>query len=290
MGYIGLRTAYTELLIRVDQKSVVLTRKFFNRMWDKSIPREQLGKVHLSVAYRQNESPVYQVEIDNHDGKNIKFWSSLSQYEKKWVLGGLRDFLEVGSQGEESDFQGSERKDAVEVESKTLKIEKVGHVGFRVTRMYRAGPWLLGIGFVVVVGTMIGLFIQWHDFDHDRSSGVGYFIDLMFTAVPFLMTFIGLLIGIGMLAGGYWALGRRKVYEFNEDGLTLTVKWRGDRKREKFSRNEFRQVSQKNSGHVNNEPRYKVSLIGDRQTLAICDYENEEVATAVQTWLLDWLV
>ncbi|GEM_PF-4728524 len=290
VGYLGLRMAYTELLIRVDQDAVILTRKFFNRMWDKTIPREQVGKVHLSVAYRQNESPVYQVEVDNNDGKHIKFGNSLSQDEKKWVLGGLRDFLEVGSQGEESDFQGSGRMESVEVGSKTLKVEKVGHVGFRVTRIYRAGPWFLGIGLIVVVGTLIGLCIQWQDFEHDASSGIGYFFDLIFTAVPFLMTLIGLLIGIGMMAGGYWAQGRRKVFEFNKAGLTLTVQWRGDRNRKKFSRDEFRQVSQKGSGHVNNEPRYKVSLIGDRQTLVICDYENEEVASAVHAWLLDWLV
>ena len=67
VGYIGLRMAYTELLVRVDQSDVVLTRKFFKRIWDKSIPREHVGRVHLSESHKQNESSVYLIEIENED-------------------------------------------------------------------------------------------------------------------------------------------------------------------------------------------------------------------------------
>ena len=293
VGYVGLRMAYTELLIRVDQDAVVLTRKFFNRMWDKSIPREHVGKVDLGVAYRQNERPVYQIEIMANEGAGIKFGSNLSDDDKQWMLGGLRNFLkgpEVNEYGGAMAVAGGAvLSDAVEVESKTLKIERVGHVGFRITRIYRAGPWFLGIGLAVVVGMVIALVFQWEDFDGDRSSGIGFFFELLFTAVPFLMTLIGLLVGVGLLAGGYWAMGRKKVFEFSDSGLVLTTHWRSNRKQKKFPRSEFRKVNKKNSGHVNNDPRYKVVLISDRQTLAVCDYENEEVADAVQAWLGDWV-
>jgi len=101
VGYGGLRMAYTELLIRVGVDEVVLTRKFFKKMWDKKIPRELVGKVWMSEAYRQNDRPVYQIEIENEDanGKNLKFGSSLSHDEKRWVLGGLREMLQHSEGG-----------------------------------------------------------------------------------------------------------------------------------------------------------------------------------------------
>lgn len=290
VGYIGLRMAYTELLVRVDPSNVVLTRKFFKRMWDKSIPREQVGRVHLSVSHRQNESPIYQIEIENDlpDGKNIKFGNSLSQDDKRWLLCSLQDFLKVDADLRRG-REGVRHREAEEIASKTLKIEKIGNVGFRITRLYRAGPWLLGIGFLLVVGTLVGMVVQWGGFDSGDLSGIEFFLDLIFSGLPFLMTFFGFLIGCGLLAGGYWSLGRKKVFEFGQDHLTRTVHWRGERKKEKFDKASFKRVTSTNSGHVNNEPRYKVSIVGEAQTLNLCDYENSEVADTVELWLQHWV-
>ena len=296
VAYTGLRMAYTELLIRVDQDAVILTRKFFNRMWDKSIPRENLGDVSLGVAYSQNNSPVYQIEIDAREGKGIKFGSNLSEGEKQWLLGGLRRFLadENTSQyaGAVSSVGGSSGASVLathEVESKTIKVERVGQDAFRVTRVYRAGPWLLAVGLALTVGMVVGLAVVWGDFDGGGASGLAVLFDLLFSAVPFLMLLIGFCVGVGLVVGGYWATGRKNVFEFGRDRLVLTYHWRGRRKQKKIPRADIRKVVMKNSGQVNGSPRYKLTLITDRKTLSVCDYEKEETASAVKVWIQNWL-
>jgi len=300
VGYTGLRMSYTELLVRVDEKQVVLTRRFFKKMWDKSFPREQVGRVHLSVAYQQNNSPVYQIEIDNREGKNIKFGSSLKTDEKRWLLGELQGFLydEDGDSAEHSDARGARNayvggggrlQTGNDLASKTLKMEEIGRAGFRVTRTYTSGPWLSGIGFAMMIGTMIGMVAQWEHFDFEGEFGVAQIFDLLFSGIPFLMTLAGFLIGFGLAMWGYWAWGRKKMYEFGSDRLTLIELHRSNRKKESFDRASFVSVSTSNSGHVNNDPRFKVTLVGEQQSLAICDYENADLADSLEFRIQQWL-
>jgi hypothetical protein len=292
VGYIGLRMAYTELLIRVGVDEVVLTRKFFKKMWDKKIPREQVGRVWLSEAYRQNERPVYQIEIENEEGKNLRFGSNLSQDEKRWLLGGMREMLvhtDQVSVQDSGEAVSQRRKNLELVETKSLKLERIGHDGFRVTRVYRSGPWLLAIGLVMVLAAGIGMVLLWQNFKPEEGTGWIQVFDVLFSGIPFLMALISFLVGVGMLFGGRWVSGRRKIFEFGKGSVTLLTQWRSTQKTERFDRDSFHHVESAQSGHINNDPRFKLTLIGEKESLTIFDYENSDVTELVTAWVELWM-
>jgi len=138
------------------------------------------------------------------------------------------------------------------VETKGLKLEPIGYGGFRVTQLNRSGPWLLGIGLVMMVASGVGLVFQWQQFHFDgNASGITRVFDVLFSGVPFMMTLIAFLIGLGMMFGGRWAWGRRKIFEFGKSSLELTTQWRSSRKTKRFDRGDFAHVERSQSGHVN---------------------------------------
>jgi len=191
IGYIGMRMSYTELLIRVDDEFVTLTRKFFNRMWDKRILRDKVKDVRLGEAYRQNEKPVYQVEIVDSDGAKHQFGSHLEHEEKRWLLTQIKSFLQVGDVAWRDAHGESEKKVTIdklpihsEISSQSLKIQKVGNEGFRITRTYSMAPWLFFIGIAFSLGSSIWIFYEVGNFHWGDSNGWLEIVDLIFLILP----------------------------------------------------------------------------------------------------------
>ena len=237
---------------------------------------QDFGGVSLAEAYRQNDSPVYQIEITNDKGKNIKFGSSLKHDEKRWLLGQLESVLDpvtdVEILGEVARLD--------EYQSKGLEIKRVGDQDFRVTKNYLCGKWLiLGGLFMMLVAGFI--FVQtWSSSLHSSDgSGPLWFLFHLFDYVGLLATLVAAIVAAGVMAGGFWATGRVVVSEFNSDGVTVTTKWRQSRHKKRFSKEAFHKVKRSSSGHVNNEPRYRVTLVGNKKNLTVCGFANDEASS-----------
>lgn len=292
LAYVGLRQAFTELILRVDGREVTLLRKFFGRVWGKSIARDDVGTVSLKEAYRQNESPVYHVFVDNKNGKDIKFGSGLNHDEKRWMLGQLKVVLgqavaTVAADGTVSSLAGMELD---EYQGKGLEIKRVGRDGFRVKRRYGCGKWLITAGlFALVVAGVIFMKTVGEFSDDSGGEGVRWFLFNLFDYAGLIAVLVIVMVAAGVIAGGVWALGRVVVSEFGPDALTVTTRWRHNRKRQRYERSLFRKVRRSNSGHVNNDPRYRVVLIGTKKSVTVCGFENEEVSLLLKAWLEHWM-
>lgn len=297
--YGGLRMSYTDVLIRIDAKKVVLTRSIINRRWHRDIDRKLVEGVELSVSHTQNNRRVYQLEVENKRGGSIKFGSGLTDDEKNWMLGQLREFLRIESESQavgyaRQDEQGktlphfgfSELK---EMDSKALSLSRIGHDGFRITQKDRCGPWLLIGGALIMVGSTVFMSFFWADHSVSVDSSLFALIDLLFTAVPVLIMSIMFLVALGLMIAGYRFWGRRKTYEFSRRDLVFTELWRSKRKQARYAKADFLKTSKKVSGRVNDDPRYKLTLTGKKQSLKICSFENAGVTRQLEEWLNAWL-
>jgi len=292
VGYAGLRMAYTEFLIRVDEEKVILTRKFFKKISESSIPREHVVGVSLSEAYRQNERPVYQLEIERQEGKNLKFGSHLSHDEKRWLLAGLKSVLGgealLGNDGE--GVLGSGGGGLEELKTKSFSIQAIGHFGVRMIRNYTAGPVLITIGLISIIGDLCWMGYMWQVKQGCASSdGVARGVDFIFSSVELIFSLIGLLIGIGLFLGGRWALGRKKIFEFGRDALEVTTEWRGTQKKKRFSKESVLRVDKSHSGNVNNEARFSVSVLTGSEKVTVCGFEPRDVADTATRWIEEWI-
>ena len=298
MGYAGLRMAYTELLVRVDENAVILTRRFFKKMWSHSIPRDQVKRVSLGVAYTQNEVPVYQLEIKNTDGKDLKFGSSLSLDEKRWLLGGLESVLgkssgeKIAQQGQvDGLFSGaSDLSGLEELKTKSLTVQSMGRGGVRIIRRYTAGPVLMIAGLITMIGDFVWMGSMWSDHSVGESSdGIARVIDFLFSSLPLIFSLVGLVVGGALMAGGFWVLGRKILFEFDRDGLKVQTEWRGKKTQKQFSKSEVLRVDVTHSGNVNNQPRFAVAVVTESENLKICGFEPDDVADTVKLWVDRWI-
>jgi len=89
MLYFSLRGAFSKKFLYVERGRVFLRTIFWGRTTDRERPRETGLRAEIVVAYRQNNNPVYRLQV----GKEISFGSELEQAEKEWLLFEINRFL-----------------------------------------------------------------------------------------------------------------------------------------------------------------------------------------------------
>lgn len=284
VAYAGLRMSFTELILRVDGEKVTLLRKFFGKVWGKSIARDDVGTVSLKVAYRKNNSPVYHIYVENGNGKDIKFGSNLEQDEKRWMLGQLQDVLGKGAVPLLAGGRLAEH------ESKGLEIVRVGHDSFRVKNKCLYGKRLIAGGLLALVvgGIIISQTMDWGSVDKD-GGGVFRYVFNLFDLVSLLAVLFVVITAVGAIVWGIRMHGRVVDYEFNPHSLTVTTRWRQTQKKQRHEKNAFHKVKRTNSGSVNDAPRYRVVLVGKQNSVTVCSFEDNEASSLLVAWLEQWL-
>ncbi len=291
-GYIGLRLAFTELILRVDGEEVLLMRKFFKRVRMQKIPLKNIDGVSMKMAYKQNDTPVYHLVLSNHDGKDIKIGSDLKHDEKRWMLGQLQKALSLAPEAStvSAGLTSLTLSQLPEHKEDGFEIKRVGRGTFRITRKYLYGKWLLLAACIVLVIAGFLFWDQWRSLPNSESSrGWLWILSAIFDTAGWLLALFFGLLAIGLFVAGYRVAGKVVFFEFNEHGVIVTTQWRDSRKKKNYARDDFLKVNRTPSGSVNNEPRFKVSLVGAKSSLTLCGFVNDQTAKLTEQWLNAWL-
>lgn len=89
MLYFALRGAFSKKFLYIEPERIFLRTIFFGRTKDAESPRTSDLCAELTVAYSQNDVPVYRVQI----GSAIKFGSELDDAEKSWLVNEVNRFM-----------------------------------------------------------------------------------------------------------------------------------------------------------------------------------------------------
>lgn len=289
--YGGLRMRYTEVMVLVDGQRVRMMKRFFKKVKETSLDLEQVDFVSLKESYKQNESPVYAVHIsEKGGGKGLSFGSELREDEKRWLVSSIQEVLPSSRQfSVRGDLRVDSKLDKVEIEEKGMKLERIGTDGFRFTRKNQTGIWVIPFGLIFMGASA---FIIWNTSD-GSGSGSGNWFELIFKVfdvIPFLMAAVFGLVGLTMVLGGIASIGREDIFEFGKDKLEVETRKKGIKlKGATYPRDSFRSVDSRNSGSVNNSPRYRVTVKG-KKSVKLCGFVKEEVAASLQAWVEGWLL
>lgn len=90
---IGIFAVFTwaETTVAMDEREASVIWSIKSLRWRKSAPLDAITSIDEGQIYQQNYKPVYGVCI-KHGKKEIKFGSNLSEDERRWMIGELRDF------------------------------------------------------------------------------------------------------------------------------------------------------------------------------------------------------
>lgn len=116
-------------LLMVNRTMIGLQNDLFGWKKIRTLELNPSDRGKLTVAYSQNDVPVYQIEFSNNSGK-ITFGTGLGQDEKRELLDEIHRFLGVGSEsvdgemGESLRFAGSPEEARKVLEENGLEIEE----------------------------------------------------------------------------------------------------------------------------------------------------------------------
>ena len=79
--------------LRLDQNDCVGSWKLFGQGYSKRRRTEEIVDVVEAVVYTRNYQPMYGVGIEFRTAKALKFGSTLSEDERKWIVGELRQWV-----------------------------------------------------------------------------------------------------------------------------------------------------------------------------------------------------
>ncbi|WP_309382681.1 hypothetical protein [Cerasicoccus frondis] len=86
-----MMTVFAETTIAIDTQEASVIWSIKSLRWRKSTQLDAITEIDEGELYQQNYKPVYGVCI-HHGKKQIKFGSNLSEDERRWMIGELRDF------------------------------------------------------------------------------------------------------------------------------------------------------------------------------------------------------
>ncbi|MBK1834783.1 DUF3592 domain-containing protein [Roseibacillus ishigakijimensis] len=277
----GLRSAYTEHFLSIIGGEALLVKKFFGRKQSQRIAAGDLAGVGLYESHTSNDKPVYGLMLRSHVGQHLKIGFALKEEDLRWLGGRILEILpdEVvvanhGLAGRALDAGPEWEETPPEKKAfKGITLHRVGR-GFRLeVSGSRSAGLLVGMGFFAVVFGSV-------------FAGVG------FTEAGFPFNVVGVVIvlaGLGSLATVLWRWGTSERYEFGFDKVTVRKMRRGrETARESFSREDFRESKVLANGHSNNEPRYSVTLRGEKE-LKLFRWVEGKVAYELAGWLDWWL-
>lgn len=102
-----VRMRFTQIYLAVEREQFAIQKMLFGRKKLLKIPLDNQSRAGLVESYRENERPVYAVQIEGI-GATEKFGTGLSYEEKHWLTSTINQFLGVESRrfGNQSDGGG----------------------------------------------------------------------------------------------------------------------------------------------------------------------------------------
>ncbi|MFC5050149.1 hypothetical protein ACFPK9_05960 [Rubritalea spongiae] len=300
VGYAGLRMMLLESILLVNSGEVQLMQKLFGKVKVKELSRAEVKRVERYTAYSQNDRPVYGLRIVTGGKEKLDFGSRLNEDEKRWLLSELKELLvsrkerKVANMSSASGYGGamqlSSYADLQEIQEKGLELNRVGNSGFRIEREHLSGKWFM-LGGLIAAAVSVFLFSRAMEMFDDMGRDFDFFelISLLFELVPFI---IGL--GFGVAALGAFAAARHfwgliEQFEFSNDELVVKKGKRGHRMKEtRYPKDVFHSGTSRESGSVNNEPRYSVSVKGRSKRVGIVSFVKRDTADQLLGWLDVW--
>lgn len=92
--YAWIKMRFERCFLLVDRDRAVLRKMLFGRQSQKELLFDDNSQSLLTVAYEQNDVPVYRVSLSGVDGKQIHFGTSLNQPEKDWCVDAINALLQ----------------------------------------------------------------------------------------------------------------------------------------------------------------------------------------------------
>ena len=258
------------------------------------IPRPDITGTRLVEAYHSNETPVHALSIESQNAKPIKFGTHLKDDEKAWLLARLRHSLLPPDAAFENPYFSSSsarKRDLQPVKSKALRLEG-NPIDFTLTVPSRSALWLFLAGTIAIFAAVFlfhnGL-QNLPDLGKDTSLFSKIFASL-FTVTPLLMGTFFALASLVLFSLGFRNFDRVKTLRFTPGRVSVQTTKRGaPLKTETRPQADFTRLKVKQSGHVNNDPRYRVTLRGTARPLSIHSFLPDETVQRLTPWLHHWL-
>ena len=253
MLYFGLRAKFAVHLFLVDSKEFIMVRSFFNRKTRKALQRSTLKWVKKKEFYQQNYTPVYGIEIRGEDGK-VRFGTTLTEEEKLWLVADMQRVL-----WPESAKPAPTAHSLASPKPSSSQGRDSFEVVFPPVQGKGSGGGLV-FGFLIVGAFLaIGIF---------ALGDAGFF--------RWLWLGFNSLFAIGMTAATIWAYRNRNRsirVRGNRSEVQVAVLRDGEvLKDEHMPRLGTIDLRSYNTGHVNNDPRIRIELVGEKHLLTIAKW------------------
>lgn len=293
--YAAFRGTFGYFTIIKNRQSLKVRRHLLGNKTDKELLLTDVEKIILDTAYSQNEKPVYEVKIVGKDGNNLKFGAMLTDDEKSWMVYELSRACKLKNSLQRTSINNLaapslQNSGLEELSEKKLKITRTGRGDeFKVEVKDGMALWLLLPGIVVSVIGAILLYEGVGDLKQlEMTGGIFGIVEAIFSVGGFVAGCVMSLVGLVLIIVGVRLWGSEKTFEFGETELIFS-KGKGGKvsKTMNYQRSSFTSARMKNSGHVNESPRYEIRLLG-KKPLRICQFIPEESAHELEKWLNHW--
>lgn len=91
-AYWWVKAKFQRLFVMLDPGRIVIQRVLFGRKRVDETALKESSRAELIESYRQNNSPVYRIEIAG-ENRTAKFGTSLEREEKNWLVDRINEFL-----------------------------------------------------------------------------------------------------------------------------------------------------------------------------------------------------
>jgi len=92
LAYWWVKAKFQRLFVMLDPGRIVIQRVLFGRKRVDETELKKTSRAELIESYRQNNSPVYRIELAG-ENRTAKFGTSLEREEKNWLLDRINEFL-----------------------------------------------------------------------------------------------------------------------------------------------------------------------------------------------------
>lgn len=281
MLYAAFRQKYMTHKVSIGSDTVTLRKEMFGKSSEKSLARSSIAAISQKEFYKQNDRPIYGIEIRGLDGK-IRFGSALTDEDKEWLVADFNQVLESGnkpvSQHETSAPAGTLAPIKLGNSRKSvfsISIPKPGAGSIFSSFIFA----LIGIGFVC-----LGIFVvEGEPFPKDQSGGVMTWIHFLFSngfrTVWTLISSIFAVAGIWMTFSTLKGMGKDRRIEGSESQIFLRTYQNGLVTQEKsFSREQVHDIRGTESGRSNGTAMKRVELIIGDKTEKIANWMDGDLA------------
>jgi len=274
--YAALATSFQHITLAVGLRDITITKNLLGWKRTKSFPKSEICDALLASTYQKNDQPVYGIQLMRRAGKAISLGISRPHREKRWFLHQLRKALSLES------VESAAEKDAALVSSPSMPAYESSLLtvtpridGFTFTSKSSLGAVLLVLG--------VSFFVM----------GVVFAVMIFREAMPrfpfALVSPVGMVIGLAML--GYGWVSKKTTHHFAllGDQASVEIKRSGETvKTRHFTRSDFAKVDMRQSGEVNGQSRYTVTLKG-KKVLKLCSFMPHDEAEALALRASQWL-